>query len=316
MAQKIRKIQRAEVKAFLDECDQSKPIVPVILDDTGLPRGEKGRKYVRALFSSPKKMGARCVVSNKCKRFLKFAGEDEEIRRKVEFVNLYLADGIQNTTDEEKECTIYIVPDYSFGNQLFVSLFRVLLDTASKIIAWLIKKGGWLWSLLIAGGLKTIINILNQVPAVMEKIEDIEPIYDLIRFVQEKMSVTSWLVLAMCSFVIGAVLAADRVCAKAVGEQNDNVVFLVPHVGWVRSFFFAIRWMDLNKFYRKEGKVCKSCCITDNDKSLCTRDAVRPVKVFRFGRKEEDGYRFLLAVLEHYSSLDQERILKYNTEPQ
>lgn len=314
MADKIRKIQRKDVTDFLGQCAPSKPIIPVILDDAGLPRGERGRGYVRALFSNPEKLGKRCVVSNKCRRFLKFAGEDEELRKKVEFVNFYLADGIQNTADGKKECTIYIVPDYSFCNQMFVSLFRVLLDNVSKILAMVVS----VFFGLVSGLQVVIPYLIDQFPDIMEKIEGIEFICDLIPFVLA-INVPFWLVLVMCGFVIGAVRAADRACAKAVGQRGDNIVFLTSHIGWIGSFFFAIRWMDLNKFYRKgdeNPKKCTSFCITDDKKSLCTRDDVRPIKIFQFGENAEDGYRFLLAVLEHYSSLEQELILKYYKDPQ
>lgn len=310
MSHKIRKIQRAEVEDFIKQCDPSKPIIPVILDESGLPIGEKGRRYVRAFFSNPEKMGVRCVVSNKCKRFLKYAGEDEELRRKVEFVNFYLADEIQNTADGKKECTIYIVPDYSFCNQLFVSLFRVLRDNVSKILAIFFV----LVSVLQVG----IPHLIDKFPSIMEKIESIEFIYDLIPLVQA-INVPFWLVLLMCGFIIGAVRSADRACAKAVGQQGDNIVFLTSHIGWIGSFFFTIRWLDLNKFYRKDdenSKKCTSFCITDDKKSLCTRDDVCPIKIFQFEENAEDGYRFLLAVLEHYSSLEQELIVKYHKDPQ
>lgn len=313
MAHIIRKIQREDVKVFIDQCDQSKPIVPVILDDSGLPIGEKGRRYVRAFFSNPEKMGVRCVVSNKCKRFLKFVSEDEELRRKVEFVNFYLADGIQDTANGEKKCTVYIVPDYSFGKQMFVSLFRTILDYAEEKIAWIISFAVF-W---VANLVRCIFNLFVEFPDVLEKIEVIEFLYDFTT--KENVSIHVCMMLAVCIFMICAVLAPDRLCANAVGQLGDNIVFLVPHIGRFRSVVFAIRWIYMNKFYRKDdgnSKKCRSFCITDNEKSLRTRDDVCPIKIFQFGENAEDGYRFLLAVLEHYSSLEQELILKYHKEPQ
>ena len=138
MEEKIKKIQREDVQGFLKYLDASKPIVPVILDDSGLPEKEVC-EYVRALFSNPEKMGKQCVVSNKCKRFLDGVDKD-----KVEFINCYLADGIQNTASEKKECTIYIMPDYSSGKQLVVTLFRVFRQYISKkktgLMEWIRKR--------------------------------------------------------------------------------------------------------------------------------------------------------------------------------
>lgn len=314
MEQKIRKIQRDEVKKFLDQCDLLEPIMPVILDDSGLLKDEMGRKYVRAIFSNPEKMGRRCVVSNKCKTFLKYVSEDDELKRKVEFVNVYLVNGIQNTAVSTKECTIYIMPDYSFGKQLLFSLSGVVWNTFTKTMGWLIEKI-WKLILMIISGMGAVA-LLFQFIEFLGEMDNLVTVYKIICNWLEKMSVVSWIVTVAGCITIVSVLMADRACTKAVGQQKDHIVFLMPSIGRLGSFFFELRWLKLNKFYRavegENDKNNKFFYIADNKKSLCSQDNVYPECIFEFDKDARGGYRYLLAVLEHYSSLEQERKLKHH----
>lgn len=312
MAQKIRKIQREEVKKFLDQCDLSEPIMPVILDDSGLLEDEMGRKYVRAIFSNPEKMGRRCVVSNKCKTFLKYVSEDDELKRKVEFVNVYLANGIQNTAVSTKECTIYIMPCYSFGKQLLFSLSRVVWNTFTKIMEWLLEK---IWKLILIIGSMGVVVLLFKFIEFLGEMENLVTVYNIICNWLGKMSAVFWIVIVAGCITMVSVLVADRACTKAVGQQNDHIVFLMPSIGRIGSFFFELRWLKLNKFYRadegEDDKNKKFFYIADNKKTLCSQDNVYPECIYEFDKDARGGYRYLLAVLEHYSSLEQERTLKH-----
>lgn len=314
MGQKIRKIQRDEVKKFLDQCDLSEPIMPVILDDSGLPEDEMGRKYVRALFSNPEEMGRRCVVSNKCKTFLKYVSDDDELKRKVKFVNVYLTNDIQNTAVSKEECTIYIMPDYSFGKQLFFSLSRVVWNTFTKTIGWLVEK---IWKLILmiisAWG---ILALLIKFIEFLGEIENLVTVYNIIHHWLERMSAVFWIVFVVGCIMMVSVLVADRACTKAVGQQKDHIVFLVPPIGRIGSFFFELRWLKRNKFYRgvqgESDKNKKFFYIADNKKTLCLQDDVYPECIYEFGEDARDGFRYLLAVVEHHSSLEQEKKLKHH----
>lgn len=313
MGQKIRKIQRDEVKRFLDQCDLLEPIMPVILDDSGLLEDEMGRKYVRAFFSNPEKMGRRCVVSNKCKTFLKYVSEDDELKRKVEFVNTYLANGIQNTAVSKKECTIYIMPDYSFGKQLLFSLFRVVWNTFTKAMGWLVEKI-WKLILMIISGVGAVV-LLFRFVEFLDEMENLATVCNIISNWLEKMGAVSWIVIVAGCIIVVSVLVSDRACTNAVGQQKDHIVFLLPPIGRIGSFFFELRWLKLNKFYRgvkgENDKNKKFFYIANCRKTLCLQDNVYSECIYGFDEDTQAGYRYLLAVLEHYSSLEQERKLKH-----
>lgn len=328
MEDKNRKIQRKDVLEFLKDFDASKPIVPVILDDSGLPEQE-GSKYVRALFSNPKKMGMRCVVSNKCERFLKLVYADKELMKKVEFVNIYLADDICNTAGEKKECTIYIMPDYSRGEQMRVSFFRVVKKYVSNKKARLlevIRKWKKLLALLFAVPALGLLRILYDFIAFLGEIENLKELEDIIGFLWEKldtMNVGLQIVLAVCVIVIAsciviqdAIKNADKVCAQAVGNQGNNFVFFLPFKKAVDKDTFVRRWLDRNGFYRivetETGKKKQFFYYCDCKKNLSAEDDVSPVNLAKPGDKAQDGYRFLFAVLEHFSSLKQEIKLQYH----
>lgn len=334
MADKIRKIQRAEVLAFLKNCDESKPIVPVILDDAGLPEDEKeGKKYVRAIFSNPEKLGKRCVVSSNCKRFLNFVREDKELRNNVEFVNIYLADGIHNTAGEKKKCTIYIMPDYSFGNQLFASFFRVFRKYVSQkkigLKEWIRNKKKILRILIGLGFGSFATIIMYCFIEFLGKMEDLEIIWSIISFLCEKwnaMNTGLQVVLAACVVVIlsciviqNVIKNADRVCAQAVGNQEDNFVYFLPVDQVAQKGSFEQRWLDRNGLYREveenDKKKKRFFYYGTSETNLFSDDDVSAVNLAKPGDNVQDGYRFLFAVLEHYSSLEQERVLKYSTEP-
>ena len=326
-----RKIQRADVNKFLVKCDQSKPIIPVILDDSGLPEDNMGKKYVRALFSNPKKMGVRCVVSNKCERFLQLIGEDEELREKVEFVNIYLADGIQNTADGEKKCTIYIMPDYSIGKRMLVSFFRVFRKYISKkkvgLKEWVGKKKKMLavFGVSVVGMLIFMYHFIEF----LGEMENLKIIRDTIGFLWKEFNamntgvqivLTACIVAIFACFVIqDAVRNADKACAQACGKQEDNFVFLLPSVKGTDTVSFERRWLDRNGFYREVetemGKKKKFFYYGDCKKPLSSKDDMSPEKMYELGENAQDGYRFLLAVLEHYSSLEQETIIKHYPTP-
>lgn len=331
MAHKIRKIQRAEVNAFLDKCDQSKPIVPVILDDAGLPVDEKeGKKYVRALFSNPEKLGKRCVVSSNCKRFLNFVSKDEELRNKVEFVNIYLADGIHNTAGGKKECTIYIMPEYSFGKQLFASFFKVfrkyVLKKKAGLKEWIQNKEKILRILINLGISSLAIIFMYYLVEFLGKMEDLKIIWSIISFLCEKwntMNTGLQIVLAACVVVIlsciiiqNVVKNADSVCAQDVGKRGDNYVYFFPMNQKTHNGSFEQRWLDRNGLYREveeSGKKKKRFFYYgDSETNLFSEDDVSAVNLAKPGDNLWDGYRFLFAVLEHFSSLKQEIKLQYH----
>lgn len=329
MEQKIRKIQRKDVKGFLDQCDQSKTIVPVILDDAGLPDDEKeGKKYVRALFSNPEKLGKRCVVSSNCECFLSFVSKDEELRNKVEFVNIYLVDRIYNTAGGKKECTIYIMPDYSFGKQLFSSFFKVFRKYVSRkktgLKEWIQKKKKILAGLGIS--FFAMIIIMYYFIEFLGKTEDLKIIWSIFNFLREKwnaMNTGLQVVLAVCVVVIlscimiqNAVKNADRVCAQAVGKQEDNFVYFLPVDQVAQKGSFERRWLNRNGLYREveenDKKKKRFFYFGDSETNLFSEDDVSAVNLAQPG----DGYRFLFAVLEHYSSLKQEIKLQYHPNTQ
>ena len=119
-------------------------------------------------------------------------------------------------------------PKYKF---ITLVLSRQQGKTTSMMILvmeWLLEK---IWKLILIIGSMGVVVLLFKFIEFLGEMENLVTVYNIICNWLGKMSAVFWIVIVAGCITMVSVLVADRACTKAVGQQNDHIVFLMPSIG-------------------------------------------------------------------------------------